>query len=278
MDCFVSNTRRTIVFCLVFFVALPSLIYFLSYLPFRDYSDRGLWDRMLYNQETMFNYHSNLDSTHPYSSTWYEWPIIKRPIWYYSRTITRTATGGTRAGCVKNSQVSKDTAITAAQASGTNEPMLTKKLRPGPRTVTRTLNTSLREGISSFGNPAVWWPGIPAAFYMIYLWAKKKDSIAAFLLIGYLAQYLPWFFVTRITFIYHYFPSVVFVVLMITYSILQWKDKMPKRNFIALAAVYGIIAFGLFLLFYPVLAGQPVEASYVARYLRWFGSWVLTSK
>ena len=65
---------------------------------------------------------------------------------------------------------------------------------------------------------------------------------------------------------------------MITYSILQWKDKMPKRNFIALAAVYGIIAFGLFLLFYPVLAGQPVEASYVARYLRWFGSWVLTSK
>lgn len=278
LDCFVSNTRRTIVFCLVFFVALPSLIYFLSYLPFRDYSDRGLWDRMLYNQETMFNYHSNLDSTHPYSSTWYEWPIIKRPIWYYSRTITRTATGGTRAGCVKNSQVSKDTAITAAQASGTNEPMLTKKLRPGPRTVTRTLNTSLREGISSFGNPAVWWPGIPAAFYMIYLWAKKKDSIAAFLLIGYLAQYLPWFFVTRITFIYHYFPSVVFVVLMITYSILQWKDKMPKRNFIALAAVYGIIAFGLFLLFYPVLAGQPVEASYVARYLRWFGSWVLTSK
>ena len=34
--------KRTIVFCLVFFVAVPGLIYLLSYLPFRDYSDRGL--------------------------------------------------------------------------------------------------------------------------------------------------------------------------------------------------------------------------------------------
>ena len=292
LDCFVSNTKRTIAFCLVFFVALPALIYLLSYLPFRDYSDRGLWDRMLHNQETMFSYHSNLDSTHPYSSTWYEWPIIKRPIWYYSRTITKTAEGGIRAGCVKNPKtplrtvkqtgaatqtmaMNSDSTAQAAEIAGS---ILTKKLRLTPRTITQTVNTSLREGISSFGNPAVWWPGIPAAFYMIYLWAKKKDKIASFLLIGYLAQYLPWFFVTRVTFIYHYFPSVVFVVLMNTYSMLQWKEKMSKRTFIAMTIFYGIVVFGLFLLFYPVLAGQPVEAAYVTKYLRWFGSWVLTSK
>ncbi len=234
IQCFLPNTRRTICFCLVFFVAIPALIYLLSYLPFRDYSERGLWDRMIHNQETMFSYHSNLDSTHPYSSTWYEWPIIKRPIWYYSRTVTQTAEGG------------------------------------------------LREGISSFGNPAVWWPGILAAFYMIYLWARHKDRKAAFLLIGYLAQYLPWFFVTRVTFIYHYFPSVVFVVLMIVHGLLQWNflnrtEETRKKSFLVLSVVYGLTVFGLFLLFYPVLSGQPVEASFVAKYLRWFGSWVLTS-
>ena len=117
---------------------------------------------------------------------------------------------------------------------------------------------------------------------MIYLWARHKDRKAAFLLIGYLAQYLPWFFVTRVTFIYHYFPSVVFVVLMIVHGLLQWNflnrtEETRKKSFLVLSVVYGLTVFGLFLLFYPVLSGQPVEASFVAKYLRWFGSWVLTS-
>lgn len=224
---FIPYARRTVLFCLVFFVAVPAVIYLLSYIPFRDYSDRELFGRLLYNQETMFGYHSSLNSTHDFASAWYEWPLLKRPIWYYSRIITRTADGG------------------------------------------------LREGISAFGNPAVWWAGIPASFYMVYLGLKKKDKTAAFLLTGYMAQYLPWFFVTRITFIYHYFPSVVFVVLMIMYSFCQWKKSLARTAAIVL---YAAVVLELFLLFYPVLAGAPVEAAFVEKYLRWFPSWVLTAK
>lgn len=227
---FVPYTRSTILFCLVFFVAVPALIYLLSYIPFRDYSDRELIGRLFYNQYTMFSYHSGLDSTHDFSSAWYEWPIMKRPIWYYSRVVTDTAEGG------------------------------------------------LREGISAFGNPAVWWAGIPAFLYMVYLWAKKKDKTAAFLIIGYMAQYLPWFFVTRITFIYHYFPSVVFVVLMIMYSFYQWKQSQVRLAVIVVMVLYAAATVGLFLLFYPVLSGAPVEAAFVTKYLRWFPSWVLTVK
>lgn len=227
---FIPDTRKTILFCMVFFVAIPAVIYLLSYLPFVDYTEgRGLVSRMLHNQETMYKYHSTLDATHDYSSAWYEWPIIKRPIWYYSRIVTG-----------------------------------------------EYLHGGVREGISSFGNPAVWWLSIPAAFYMAYLWVRKKDRTAAFLLTGYLAQYLPWFFVTRITFIYHYFPSVVFVVMMAIYSLVQWKGKISGKKAAACAAAYGTVVVVLFLMFYPVLAGQPVEASYVNRYLRWFNSWVLT--
>lgn len=230
LHCFCQYARQTIIFCLVFFVAVPAAIYLLSYLPFRDYGDRGLVGRMLYNQTTMFSYHSTLVSEHPYASSWYEWPLIRRPIWYYSRVVTQTAQGG------------------------------------------------LREGISAFGNPAVWWAGIPACAYMVWLWIRRKDRNAAFLTVGYLAQYLPWFFVTRDTFIYHYFPSVAFVVLMILYSLLQWKGRVSKGTFFTGVALYVLVAFGLFLLFYPVLAGQPVEASFVARYLRWLPGWVLTAR
>lgn len=231
LNSFAPHTKKTIAFCMVFFVAIPGLIYLLSYLPFRDYSDRGLWDRMIYNQTTMFNYHSTLESAHPYASSWYQWPTITKPIWYYSRILTGASMQG-----------------------------------------------GLREGISAFGNPAVWWLGIPAAVYMVILWAKKKDKTAAFLLIGYLAQYLPWFFVTRDTFIYHYFPSVVFVVLMIIYSLMQLKTKMPAKAFYPLVSLYGVLVIGLFVLFYPVLSGQPVDAAFVDKFLRWLDGWVLVAR
>lgn len=227
---FFPHTVKTLCFCIFFFAGIPALIYLLSYLPFVGYADEGLFTRMLHNQTAMYRYHSTLNATHPYSSVWYEWPIIKRPVWYYSSIVT------------------------GAYGEG-----------------------GIREGISAFGNPFVWWPGIPAFFHMLYLRTKKKDRTAAFLTIGYLAQYLPWFFVTRITFIYHYFPSVVFVVLMLAYSILQLRKKLSAQGFLALTALYGTAAFLLFLLFYPVLSGQPVDASFTDRWLRWFSSWVLTA-
>ena len=248
LEQFVPCARRTILFCMLFFVLIPGLIYLLSYLPFRDYSDDGLFLRLLHNQTTMFNYHSSLDATHPYSSPWYQWPVIIRPIWYFSGYPSET----------------------------------------------------LREGISAFGNPLVWWAGIPAFFYLLWLWVKKGDRNAAFLSIGYLAQYLPWVFVSRITFIYHYFPSVVFVVLMIVYCLLrrplfqtgnftEMKERKKSfsqakgsrqysRSFLIGLALYGTVAFGMFLLFYPVLSGQPVEADFVSKWLRWFDTWVLAGR
>lgn len=225
---FLPHTIKTLLFCIVFFVAVPALIYLLSYLPFSDGSGDGLFFSMLHNQQTMFRYHSSLNATHPYSSAWYQWPVMQRPIWYYSRIVTGSAGNG-----------------------------------------------GLREGISAFGNPLVWWAGIPAACYTLFLCVRKKDRTAAFLLTGYLAQYLPWFFVTRVTFIYHYFPSVAFVVLMILNGLRHLETRMKKTHLTLLLIGYGISASALFLLFYPVLSGQPVEADFVARFLRWFDSWVL---
>ena len=34
-------------------------------------------------QKVMYSYHSNLKDSHTYSSKWYQWPIIERPLWYY---------------------------------------------------------------------------------------------------------------------------------------------------------------------------------------------------
>ena len=219
-DNFVKMFIKTIGFCCIFFVVIPVIIYTLSYIPFSDGTDRAFITKVIEAQKTMFNYHSALSDTHPYSSKWYQWPIMYKPMWYYS-------------------------GITA---------------------------DNLREGISAFGNPLVWWAGIPAFVYMLYLIYKDRDKKAIFLTLGYLSQYAPWLLVTRTVFIYHYFTSVPFVTVMLGYSFYKIVQKNPQRK--KWVFVYTAAAIVLFAMFYPVLSGYPITISY-ANILKWFDSWVL---
>ena len=144
---------------------------------------------------------------------------------------------------------------------------------------TGTIHNNIKEGISSFGNPLVWWTGIAAFIYMVYRLIVKKDKTALFLIVAYLAQLLPWVFVTRTTYIYHYFPSVPFVVLMIGYTIYNLYNNVNTSNkrVLCKATSYAYVALAilLFLMFYPVLSGYPCNEEYVNTFLKWFNSWVL---
>ena len=220
---FIPNTMKTIGFCLLFFVVVPFILYTLSYIPFREYGQTGLLEKMWNNQISMYNYHSNLDATHGYSSFWYEWPTMKRPVFYYSKI----------------------------------------------------LGNDMYQGISAFGNPAVWYTAIPAALYTFYCALRKKCKTASFLSIGLLAQFIPWTFVTRCTFLYHYFPSTPFLIGMICYALLSFRKHMPKKAFYLFVGVYLIVTIGLFAMFYPVISGMPVSGAFVTKFLRWQDNWVL---
>ena len=82
---FVKNA----LFCVLFFVLIPALIYDLSYLPYGIAAGKSNplsadYQRIvLDNQRYMFRYHSQLVATHPYSSHWYQWLLDIRPILYY---------------------------------------------------------------------------------------------------------------------------------------------------------------------------------------------------
>lgn len=213
-------TIKTLGFCVAAFIIVPVIIYILSYIPFSDGSDRNLIGQVIENQRQMYSYHSTLDSTHPYSSSWYQWPVIQRPMLYYLEDVGDT----------------------------------------------------LKAGISAMGNPLVWWMGIPAFLYMLYLTFIKKNRASLFLAVGYLAQYMPWMGISRCTFIYHYFPSVPFVVLMIGYSIYKITENKPKLKIAAF--VYTAAVIGLFVAFYPVISGYPTTVEYV-KCLKWLKSWAL---
>lgn len=83
-DTLVHHFTITILWCFVFFIFIPIIIYVLVYLPDRvwkqdSWSISNVWKQCLY----MYNYHTNLTATHPYQSNWYEWLVDARPIWYY---------------------------------------------------------------------------------------------------------------------------------------------------------------------------------------------------
>ena len=67
--------------CILFFVAIPGVIYVLSYLPFaRVYTDKNLLQLVIENGKLMLSYHSSTVFEHPYSSEWYEWLIDYQPL------------------------------------------------------------------------------------------------------------------------------------------------------------------------------------------------------
>jgi dolichyl-phosphate-mannose--protein O-mannosyl transferase len=57
----------------------------------------------------------------------------------------------------------------------------------------------------------------------------RGDKLAAFILIGYLTSLLPWVFITRCTFIYHYFPCTVFLALALCYLFSDMCRRTKKR-------------------------------------------------
>ncbi|NQX71026.1 glycosyltransferase family 39 protein [Paenibacillus alba] len=218
---FLRNTLLTLLWCVLMFVIVPLGVYTLSYIPFMMVPGpgHGLKDVVTY-QVHMYKYHKDLVATHPFSSPWWEWPLMLRPIWYYQA-----------------------------------------KLMP----------QGMLSSIVSFGNPLVWWPGFVAVIYSFYVAFKRKDRILSVLLIAYCSQYLPWILVPRLTFIYHYFAMVPFLVLILTYYIKEYLEQGPlhKRRW-----VYGYLAgvLVLFGLFYPILSGMIIPSAY-SFFLRWLPGW-----
>ena len=84
-------TMKTLLWCCLFFIVVPVTIYFASYTPYYIYesgqnASYGFKDmvKTFWNYQTfMYNYHSNLNATHPYQSSWYSWPFTIKPMWYY---------------------------------------------------------------------------------------------------------------------------------------------------------------------------------------------------
>ena len=132
----------------------------------------------------------------------------------------------------------------------------------------RTYLGEYKSVIATFANPVICWLGLLSVLHHVYL-SFKKDVIAVVLLVFYLCMLLPWVFITRTVFIYQYFICTKVLILMICYSIYRLRLQEEKK---AVKMIAGCSAF-LFMMYFPVLSGVMVKASYINESLKFLPGW-----
>lgn len=133
------------------------------------------------------------------------------------------------------------------------------------------LEDGRRSSFGAFVNPALCWGGLVCIPILGYTALKRRDAAAAFILVGYLAQLVPWMFVNRLTFAYHYFPCTVFLVLALGYVFKLIRLGSPYWK--AQIGGFTLVSVALFIMFYPALTGLTINNALGTKLLGWLPTW-----
>lgn len=194
--------------CVILFVLVPRLVYFVSFKPLLENIPPAERPRQFLNMQiNMFNYHHNLQAEHSFASRWYTWPVCAKPIWLSIERMGEKASS-----------------------------------------------------ISSYPNPVIAFFILARIPFAGIMGTKKEDRGALAPFFGYIFCLLPWIFISRLTFIYHYFPSLIFGILARGFML----DKMCKgRQGKARVAVFLSLSAVMFLVFFPSFSGLPVSKGWL---------------
>ncbi|MFA6601457.1 MAG: phospholipid carrier-dependent glycosyltransferase [Candidatus Paceibacterota bacterium] len=189
---------------------------------------KGFFGKFFELNDVMFEVNHNMTATHSYSSKWYTWPFTYRSIFYW-----------------------QDTAPAAGQP---------------------------RAYIYLLGNPFIYWLGALAMATIILggLFSKiqgekseaLRNKLWLFIVIGYLVNYLPFIFIGRVMFLYHYEAALIFTILGIGYLL----DFLKPRTKIICIVLILAIALTAFIYWSPLTYGLPItDVQLQAR--MWLASW-----
>lgn len=170
---------------------------------------------------------------HLYCSAWHSWPLMLRPVAYFYERAEGTATA-----------------------------------------------------IHAMGNPALWWLSTAAVLSLLLGWLGRRMAantefakrpprgtaccapthrpVVAFILLNYLANWLPWALVSRCTFLYHTMGMIAFSTLGLAWLMAQWIEN--SRHRLLAAVLFGAIALS-FWFWLPLYLGIPLSTEALQR--RW---------
>lgn len=173
-----------------------------------DAQPLSFWGKFSELNVAMYKYNAGIKTSHPNSSKWYEWPLTKRPIWYWAKNLDNKSAN-----------------------------------------------------IYFLGNPLIWWVVLSSVFFSLFLlfsyrFREKLSPLIYFLIFGYFINLLPFIFVSRVSFLYHYLPALIFGILILIFLY----DKILKENFKTIFYFsFLTLALLIFLVILPLTYGFPVS-------------------
>lgn len=127
------------------------------------------------------------------------------------------------------------------------------------------------EYIYAIGNPVLWWGGLTCMIYGIYLYIKEQFKPLGFALLSYVFFMIPWALSPRdVTFIYHYLPSLIFLILATAYIMARLWNKNNYSRAVVISFILLVIA--AYIQLAPISYGTEIKMSELESYL-WFDSW-----
>ncbi len=134
-----------------------------------------------------------------------------------------------------------------------------------------------RRVIYANGNPAIFWGALLAIPWTTYVWFRRRDWRAGFIILAIAALYLPWFFVSRPQFFFYATPISPFLVLADVYLIRDLSRMQVAGShahpYLPVAVGFVVVSVALFVWFWPVLTGGLVTGS-EWQLRAWFPGWV----
>ncbi len=135
-------------------------------------------------------------------------------------------------------------------------------------------------GILELGNIITWTTGLVALIFTLGLIGRSVVSSKrhdrnlqpyVYLAITYLVLYLPWAFISRVKFIYHYFVPAL--TLMILLGIMFDRYLLPHKQWRVVAWAVLFAATLFFIYFLPLLMGLAIPEWFYRQHM-WLKSWV----
>ncbi len=292
-ESFKRNLALTLLYCVLVFIIIPAGIYVLSYIPYLLVKNRMFaWKDILENQKYMFNYHAYLttEKPHPFQSRWYTWPLDIRPVFFFQGENMPK-------GYISNISTMGHPLIWWAGFASVFF-ILVVKIKRFAKTVLSGGGIFISGAIAGSVSGAFLGVLVCREFFglgtdIIRLLIVIALGLAGAILGGYiglitqngeafekgigfagiaaLSQYLPWLLISRETFIYHYFATVPFMILILTFTIKYFIEKFRCGK--TLVFIYLGIVLLLFGMFYPILTGTVIPRAYSDIFLRWLPTW-----
>ncbi len=127
--------------------------------------------------------------------------------------------------------------------------------------------------IVSLGNPVIWLIALVGVFVTGYqLWRLPKLTGLHLVVISFLAQYLPWVLVSRVAFIYHFYPCLpLFYFFGTVFLEAFWRLGSRGKKLVYSCWIGAAV---LLVIYYPVLSGLPVPDWYINGLRLFSKDWV----